>query len=274
MAKKRFCLFGLGYISDRHLQAIKDVEGELIAAYDPYDSVGKLDKYFPDCKYFKEAEVMDDFLTYNKFDYLVICTPNYLHHAQIKYGIRKGAKIICEKPITINYTQYEDIKEYDNIYPIMQLRLNKNVERLKNIIITRDYKKIEIEYITYRGDWYDKTWKMNTNKSGGIKYNIGIHIIDLMIYLLGLPRSHIVHSEDKYTIDLTLYYEFINVNIYLSIKESKGKRNYKKIKINNEEIDLLEGFDRAHSEVYKRIVNDEWIKLKDIDKTMKFIKEL
>ena len=46
-----------GYIAPRHLKAIQDVDGELIAALDKHDSVGILDSYFPQTAFFVEFEI-------------------------------------------------------------------------------------------------------------------------------------------------------------------------------------------------------------------------
>ena len=52
---KKFALIGVGgYIAPRHLRAIKDTGNTLVAALDRSDSVGVLDSYFPDCRFFTE----------------------------------------------------------------------------------------------------------------------------------------------------------------------------------------------------------------------------
>ena len=57
---KRFVLLGAaGYIAPRHLRAIKDCGGELIAAMDPNDSVGILDNFFPNADFFKSVEELE-----------------------------------------------------------------------------------------------------------------------------------------------------------------------------------------------------------------------
>ena len=57
---KRFALIGAaGYIAPRHLKAIADCGGVLVAAYDPSDSVGHLDAYFPEAAFFTEFERFD-----------------------------------------------------------------------------------------------------------------------------------------------------------------------------------------------------------------------
>ena len=59
--QKKYIIIGMGYVAERHLRAIKETGGELIACLDIHDSVGILDSYFPDCKYFSEFERFDRF---------------------------------------------------------------------------------------------------------------------------------------------------------------------------------------------------------------------
>ena len=53
---KKFGLIGAaGYIAPRHMAAIKFTGNNLIAAFDPNDSVGILDSYFPNTNFFTEC---------------------------------------------------------------------------------------------------------------------------------------------------------------------------------------------------------------------------
>jgi UDP-N-acetyl-2-amino-2-deoxyglucuronate dehydrogenase len=62
MSSLNFVLIGAaGFVAPRHMAAIKAVGGNLIAALDPHDSVGVLDSYFPNCRYFREFERFDRF---------------------------------------------------------------------------------------------------------------------------------------------------------------------------------------------------------------------
>ena len=103
---KNFALIGAaGYIAPRHLRAIKDTNNRLVAAYDNFDSVGIMDSFFPESSFFVEQELFDRHCTKLKgtdkeIDYVSICTPNYLHDAHMRYGLRLGADVICEKPLT------------------------------------------------------------------------------------------------------------------------------------------------------------------------------
>ena len=54
---KNFALIGVGgYIAPRHLKAIRDTGNRLVAAVDPKDSVGLLDQFSFDVKFFTEIE--------------------------------------------------------------------------------------------------------------------------------------------------------------------------------------------------------------------------
>ena len=105
---KNFILIGAaGYIAPRHMKAIKESGNQIIAAYDPYDGVGIIDTYFPKAHFFTEFERFDRHIEKIKrlgtnIDYVSICSPNYLHDAHIRYGLRIGADVICEKPLVLN----------------------------------------------------------------------------------------------------------------------------------------------------------------------------
>ena len=58
-----FIIFGVGgYIAPRHLDAIKFVGGNLLAAYDPNDSVGIMDRYFFNADFFRVKSEFEDFI--------------------------------------------------------------------------------------------------------------------------------------------------------------------------------------------------------------------
>lgn len=48
-----------GFVAPRHLQAIRDTGNRLIAAVDPHDAVGVLDRYSFDVRFFTEFERFD-----------------------------------------------------------------------------------------------------------------------------------------------------------------------------------------------------------------------
>lgn len=275
---KNFAITGVaGYIAPRHLQAIKDTGNKLIAALDINDSVGILDKYFPEASFFTEFERFERHLEHlkrinhhEKVDYISICTPNFLHDSHIRLALRIGADAICEKPLVLNPWNLDVLEEIEkesgrNIYTILQLRVHPSLvilkEKIKDIIHKEPHKKFKVEliYITSRGKWYDFSWKGNIEKSGGIATNIGIHLFDLLIWLFGNPvHSEVTYSE-KRSMRGELELEHAFVNWFLSLNFSDlpvncTKSTYRSIKLEGDEIEFTGGFTELHTEVYKRIL--------------------
>lgn len=60
---RNFAVIGVGgFIAPRHLSAIRDTGNALVAATDPNDSVGILDRYSFDVQFFREIERFDRFM--------------------------------------------------------------------------------------------------------------------------------------------------------------------------------------------------------------------
>ena len=194
---KNFALIGAaGFIAPRHMKAIKDTGNKLITAYDKFDSVGIIDSYFPKADFFVEFERFDRHIEKLKrdkleLDYLSICSPNYLHDAHIRFGLRAGFNVICEKPLVLNPWNIDALSEVEKnygkkIFNILQLRLHPSILALKNKIDNGPKNKIydiDLAYITSRGNWYYSSWKGDMNKSGGIATNIGVHFYDMLTWI-------------------------------------------------------------------------------------------
>ena len=64
-----------------------------------------------------------------------ICTPNYLHDAHIRYGLRLGSDVICEKPLVLNPWNIDALAEVEKetghkVNNILQLRLHESIKAL------------------------------------------------------------------------------------------------------------------------------------------------
>lgn len=269
MQGSNYALIGLGYIAPRHLKAIKETGGNLIAALDKHDSVGILDSYFPDCHFFTEFELFDRYLDMVKIDYLVICSPNYLHDSQIRYGLKKGYNVICEKPLCINPDNLKGIKELETnskVFTILQLRhhpalINLNADSGHSIVL---------DYCTPRGKWYDHSWKGDHSKSGGILMNIGVHLFDMLIWKFGKPKNYSVKEYSNHRVSGFLELEKAEVNWSLSIK---GERK-RLMKIDGKSVDFNDGFTELHTHCYKEIHSGRGFGVEDVSETIQLIHKL
>ena len=106
---KNFALIGAaGYIAPRHMKAIKETGNNLIAAFDPFDSVGIIDSYFPDAAFFTEFERFDRHLEKLKrkdlkIDYTSICSPNYLQSMRCARSSCSSATSAIASPLCARF---------------------------------------------------------------------------------------------------------------------------------------------------------------------------
>jgi UDP-N-acetyl-2-amino-2-deoxyglucuronate dehydrogenase len=285
---KQFALIGAaGYIAPRHLKAIKDTGGELIAALDPHDNVGILDSYFPDARFFTEFERFDRHIDKLRrkgeaLDYVSIASPNYLHDAHIRFALRSGAQAICEKPLVINPWNLDGLAALEQesgrrVFTILQLRLHPSVVALREKVrqaIAEDPARlfeVDLDYVTSRGAWYFSSWKGEDRRSGGIATNIGIHFFDMLLWIFGEVReSSVTHlSEDRaagnFRFDNARVRWFLSVNA-ADLPESakaRGQRTFRSIRMDDEEVEFSDGFTDLHTASYQQILNGKGFGISD-----------
>jgi UDP-N-acetyl-2-amino-2-deoxyglucuronate dehydrogenase len=274
---KRFGLIGAaGFIAPRHLKAIKDTGNHLVAALDKHDCVGIMDSYFPEADFFTEFERFDRHVDKLRrqgqgLDYISICSPNYLHDAHIRFALRQGAHAICEKPLVLNPWNVEAIVDLEKetglkVNTILQLRLHPAVIALREQVKASPKDKIfevDLGYITSRGRWYHISWKGDTEKSGSISTNIGIHFFDMLIWIFGPVLSFEVHANEKDHASGFITLQGARVRWFLSINEdhipseirAQGKRTFRSLEIEGKAFEFSEGFTELHTLSYQEILN-------------------
>jgi UDP-N-acetyl-2-amino-2-deoxyglucuronate dehydrogenase len=283
--EKRFAIIGAGgFIAPRHLKAIKEVGGRLVAAVDKSDSLGILDKYFPDAEVFTEIERFERFLEKSKHkgkpvDYVVVCTPNYLHDSHIRLGLRAGANVICEKPIVLNPWNVEELKKIEKesgkkVYSVLQLRLHPEIKQLMKKYGKTTGHLVQIDYLTPRGKWYKQSWKNDVEKSGGLLTNIGVHLFDMLVWIFGEDTSSSINSAWSHddTIFGRSFLKRAIVDWKLSIDVDNVPLRY--LKIDNEIIDFTQGFEDLHTEVYKDILKGGGFGLDDCLPSIQLVSKL
>jgi len=290
---KKFALIGAaGYIAPRHMRAIKDTDNVLVAALDKTDSVGIIDSYFPDAAFFTEFERFDRHLEKLKrkeqaIDYVSICSPNYLHDAHIRFGLRYGSDVICEKPIVLNPWNIDALQEIEketgkNVYNILQLRLHDSIRRVKKMVDEGPKDKVydfDLTYQTSRGSWYYTSWKGNSEKSGGIATNIGVHFFDMLGWIFGDLKENKVHVHTHDRAAGYLEFERARVRWFLSINydtlpeevKARGLRTYRSMTIDGEEIEFSGGFTELHTDSYKDILSEGGFRIEESRKAIQTV---
>ena len=293
---KNFVLIGAGgYIAPRHMKAIKDTGNNLLAALDRHDSVGIMDSYFPEADFFTEFERFDRHVEKLKrqgihTDYVSVCSPNYLHDAHIRFGLRIGADVICEKPVVLNPWNIDALMEIEketgrNVYTILQLRLHPAIialrEKIKNGPADKKY-KVKLHYITSRGHWYHTSWKGDIHKSGGIATNIGVHFFDMLLWIFGDLKESTVQQHTDDTASGTLELEKANVEWFLSIDantlpeeiKKEGKRTFRTLTIDGDAFEFSEGFTELHTRSYEEIIAGRGFPISETKKAIEVVSKI
>lgn len=280
---KNFAIIGVaGYIAPRHLAAIKQVGGNLVCAYDPHDSVGILDSYFPNADFFTEFERFDRHIDKIKrkgiyIDYLVVCSPNYLHDSHCRYGLRSGMDVICEKPLVLNTWNAQSLIKMEEetgkkVNTILQLRLHPTIINLKHQIESRHEKVFcELTYVTPRGKWYNASWKGDEKKSGGIATNIGIHFFDTLSWIFGVCEKSMVKFNRQDEAAGLLNFEKGHVDWHLSVKGDKPERS---LRVEDTVIDFTDGFNSLHNLSYQMILEGKGFGISDTMNAIEIVSKI
>jgi UDP-N-acetyl-2-amino-2-deoxyglucuronate dehydrogenase len=298
MASKQGATYALigaaGYVAPRHLRAMKDTGGTLRAALDPADSVGIMDSYFPDARFFVEFERFDRYVDRvrregNKIDYLTVCSPNYLHDAHVRFGLRSDADVICEKPLVLNSWNIDAIAEMERqtgrrVSTILQLRVHPAIQELAARIKAEPkgtVHDVDLTYITSRGRWYYTSWKGDDRKSGGIATNIGVHFFDMLTHVFGPVKENVSHHRAMDCSAGYLEFERARVRWFLSInardlpREVQGKKTtYRSILMDGKEIEFSEGFTDLHTVSYREILAGRGFPLDEVRPSIEIVSAL
>ncbi len=295
---KNFALIGAaGYIAPRHMKAIKETENILTAALDPFDSVGIIDSYFPECDFFSEPERFDRHLDKlrrigngKQIDFVSICSPNYLHDAHIRLALRNQAHAICEKPLVLNPWNVEALialenETQKNIYTILQLRYHPAILDLKKYVNEGSKEKIydiKLTYITSRGNWYYRSWKGNIEKSGGIATNIGVHFFDMLTWIFGDVKENVVFEHNQSKASGFLKLSNANINWKLSIDSNdlpeqakeKSQFTWRSITVDGKEIEFSGGFTDLHTVSYQNILSGKGYRPSDTLQSIQIVHDI
>lgn len=272
---QNFALVGAaGYIAPRHIQAVHATGNRLVAATDPHDSVGILDRYSFETRFFPEIERFDRHLeklrrgpVEHRVHWVSICSPNYLHDAHIRLALRVGAHALCEKPLVINPWNLDALEQLEQesgrrVFTVLQLRVHPDLLALKTRLDSSPAggrHRVQLTYVASRGPWYGVSWKGAEDRSGGIATNIGIHLFDLLLWLFGAVRQSEVHLRDHHRVAGALDLAAAEVSWFLSVDAADlpfplqpgSRTSHRSIQVDGQEIEFTEGLADLHTRVYE-----------------------
>ncbi len=260
-----YAIIGLGFISQKHIEAIEVTGGKLLMACD----IDELKHSKVECDCFYDWKMMFYSGYFKNVDIVSICTPNYLHYEMIMEVRKKGKIIICEKPLVLNFNHLISIS--NNVNVVMQLRYSPILDEIRKSI-KKNYNFIELKIDIHRGEWYFKTWKNDKVQSGGLLMNIGIHYFDLLQLLFGDLEIHVSNCKEKQAFGILVNNNSeIRYNISLNAPMDNQRRQ---LIVNGNKFNLSREFDNLHTKVYEDVLSGGGIKPSEAYKSIWLTKKL
>lgn len=200
--KLRVGIIGTGNISHSHMAGYKKYKDlvEVVAACDIDEK--KLNNY---CKQYNIPNAYTDYnemMAKEELDCVSVCTWNAEHKNATIAALRGGANVLCEKPMAMNAEEAEEMlavsKETGKLLQIgFVRRFGNDADALRQFIDADVFGNIYYAKATYLrrngcpGGWFgDKS-----RSGGGPLIDLGVHVIDLVRYLAGLPNPVSAYSS-------------------------------------------------------------------------------
>lgn len=279
MAKYQVAVLGCGSIFSRHLAALRAnaADFEFVGYFEPELEIqAKLaTELVAQRKYANEDELFND----TTVNCVVILTPSNLHYQQASRALLNGKHVIIEKPASFKAEQIlalEKLAATQNldIFCVLQVRLNQSIELIKRVLSENLLGEIRGSSLIQR--WqrpagYFSGWRGSYAGCGGVLNEFGIHYLDIMQYLLGVPQvvdakfyktkfKDAEVADTAYalldfgsfgaTLEICLAAEPHNIEVLLTIMGSTGY-----IKLGGKSLDQVVAVEFLNDEIKQRYVD-------------------
>ena len=252
MTASTFALIGAaGYVAPKHGAAIKAVGGRLVAACDVHDAVGWLDRDWPECEFFTRIR------PFGLADYYVVATPNSEHYQDVEEHLVFG-DVICEKPLVLRSELLDALErgeacEGHRVFTILNLRHHPEMLAAKVRAEEMRPQRVTVRYATPRGPWYDVSWKGDPARSGGLLFNIAIHVLDAVLWMFGPADTARVVDHGHRWAHVETQHGDTHVSISLTTEMGADPGRYFDFN-GTHRYDLTWGFGELHVACYREIL--------------------
>jgi len=215
-----FAIVGTGMIAEFHANAIRAVPGaRLIGAY---GNVPEQRAAFCQKHGIRGFASLEETIADSSVHAITVATPSGLHAAVAVPVLEAGKAVLCEKPIDVTLEAVDAIlaaekKGNGRLACVFQSRFGAAAQLLKKAVDAGRFGRLTLcsAYVKW---WRDQayygtsgwkgTWKLD---GGGALMNQGVHAVDLLQWLVGLPDevacfhatlAHTMEAEDTLTATL------------------------------------------------------------------------
>lgn len=263
----RFALVGVrAAVADRHVRAIDDLDGVLVATADPAGEADVVRKRFPEATHYDTPEALA--AAAKDIDKFVVCTPNDMHESHVELGLRMGADVICEKPVALEPSGVDRLAALEEetgrrVHTVLQIREHPEIQRMA-AEARGDLHQVELDYVLARGPEFLQSWHGREDRSGGLIFEIGIHFLDFLGAIFGAPQDVKVAERIPQRVRGTMRLERAEVKWRLSIdpmdvpaeKRDEPHPSHRVLTVDGRDYDLARGRGTRglHEKLYQDIL--------------------
>ena len=141
----------------------------------------------------------EDLLAHEDVDLISVCTPPATHQRISVDALTAGVHVLCEKPMAPSLAACDAILRAEQrsgavFSSVAQNRFRDDVVQLKAAVdsgLTGPVSHVQVDSAWWRGlSYYDMWWRGTwEQEGGGCTLNHAVHHVDLLLWLLGAPRS-------------------------------------------------------------------------------------
>ena len=192
--KPRLAFAGAGWIGRNRLAAAaKEEAAEIVCIADPSEEcIREAEKLVKTCRH---TTSFDEMIADPEVDAVVIATPSALHMQQAVNAFEAGKAVFCQKPLGRNAEEVRAVVEAaQRVNKLLgadfSYRYTAAFKEILPIIRSGELGKIFAVDLKFHNAYGpDKPWFYDMKLAGGgCVLDLGIHLIDLMLYALAFPR--------------------------------------------------------------------------------------
>lgn len=164
---------------------------------------------------------IDELLSIESIRLVVIATPNASHYPLAKQCLLAGRDVLVDKPFTINYAEATELvelaKQHGRLLTVYQnRRCDGSFRTVRQLLDSGRFGRIalyELHFDRYRLETRQEAWREKAQPGSGMFFDLGVHLIDEVILLFGVPQAITADIRTERTgavvddaFDVTLHY--------------------------------------------------------------------
>jgi predicted dehydrogenase len=198
--RPRLGFLGVGWIGRHRMQAIVEAGlADVVAIADPSpEMAAEAQKLAPSAKIVAN---LDEILDAN-VDGIVIATPSAMHAEQSIRALSRRAAVFCQKPLGRNAAETQAVidaaRKADRLIGVdFSYRFTQGMQRIAEIARASELGHVfALDLVFHNAYGPDKAWFYDPAQSGGgCVMDLGVHLVDLALWVLDFPEITAVSSK-------------------------------------------------------------------------------